>query len=138
MVQRWPAVPTAEKVMARWARSSLADGATIIALLPPSSRMVLPKRAATTGASSRPMRVEPVAETTRDARILRQRLAGLARAEHDLAKDAPRLAEAMQRAFDRVWTASAVSGVFWLGFQMTGLPQTTASAAFHDHTATGN
>ena len=34
-------------------------------------------------------------------------------------------------------TASAVSGVFSEGFQMTGLPQTSASAAFQDHTATG-
>ena len=34
-------------------------------------------------------------------------------------------------------TASAVSGVFSDGFQTTALPQTSASAAFHDHTATG-
>ena len=33
--------------------------------------------------------------------------------------------------------ASAVSGVLSLGFQITGLPHTSASAAFHDHTATG-
>ncbi len=34
-------------------------------------------------------------------------------------------------------TASAVSGVFGDGFQMTALPQMTASIAFHAHTATG-
>ena len=34
-------------------------------------------------------------------------------------------------------TASAVSGVFSDGFQTTGSPQTSASAAFHDQTATG-
>ena len=34
-------------------------------------------------------------------------------------------------------TISAQSGVFSLGFQMTGLPHTSASAAFHAHTATG-
>ena len=34
-------------------------------------------------------------------------------------------------------TASAHSGVFSLGFQITGSPQTSASAAFHAHTATG-
>ena len=35
------------------------------------------------------------------------------------------------------WQASAVSSVFSDGFQTTGSPQTKASAAFHDHTATG-
>lgn len=34
-------------------------------------------------------------------------------------------------------TASAVSGVFSDGFHTTGSPHTSASAAFHDHTATG-
>lgn len=33
--------------------------------------------------------------------------------------------------------ARAVSGVFSEGFQITGLPHTSASAAFHDQTATG-
>ena len=41
-------------------------------------------------------------------------------------------------AFSRIfWQASATSGVLSDGFQMTGLPQTKASAAFHAHTATG-
>ena len=35
------------------------------------------------------------------------------------------------------WLARAVSGVFSDGFHTTGLPQTSASALFHDHTATG-
>ncbi len=35
------------------------------------------------------------------------------------------------------WHANAVSGVFSLGFQTTGSPQTKASIAFHAHTATG-
>src|SRR2546430_13659273 len=34
-------------------------------------------------------------------------------------------------------TAIAVSGVFSEGFQTVASPQTAASAAFHDHTATG-
>ena len=34
-------------------------------------------------------------------------------------------------------TATAVSGVGSAGFQITVSPQTAASAAFHDHTATG-
>ena len=33
--------------------------------------------------------------------------------------------------------ASALSGVFSDGFQITGSPQTSASAAFQDQTATG-
>ena len=44
--------------------SRSADGATIIALLPPSSRMHLPNRAATFGPTARPIRVDPVAEMT--------------------------------------------------------------------------
>ena len=35
------------------------------------------------------------------------------------------------------WQASAVSGVFSDGFQITGSPQTRARAAFQAHTATG-
>ena len=62
-VHRCPAVPTAEKRIARTAMSRSADGATIIALLPPSSRMARPNRAATFGPTTAPMRVEPVAET---------------------------------------------------------------------------
>jgi hypothetical protein len=39
---------------------------------------------------------------------------------------------------NRAWVASAVSGVFSDGFQITlESPQTSASAAFHAHTATG-
>ena len=49
--------------MPRTASSRSADGATTAALLPPSSRIRRPKREATTGATARPMRVEPVADT---------------------------------------------------------------------------
>ncbi len=62
-VQRCPAVPTAENTIARTAISRSAEGATIIALLPPSSRIGRPKRAATFGPTIEPIRVEPVAET---------------------------------------------------------------------------
>jgi hypothetical protein len=37
----------------------------------------------------------------------------------------------------RAWQASAESGVFSDGFQITGSPQTMAMAKFQDHTATG-
>ena len=63
-VQRWPAVPTAPKTMARVARSSLASFVTTIALLPPSSRIVRPNRDATTSATRRPTAVEPVNDTS--------------------------------------------------------------------------
>ena len=49
--------------MPRTASSRSADGATTAALLPPSSRIRRPKRDATTGATARPIRVEPVADT---------------------------------------------------------------------------
>ena len=61
-VQRWPAVPTAPNRIARTARSRFASSATMMALLPPSSRMVRPKRPATVCATCRPMAVEPVNE----------------------------------------------------------------------------
>ena len=35
------------------------------------------------------------------------------------------------------WQASAQSGVFSEGFHTSASPQTSASAAFHAHTATG-
>src|SRR5437762_7215727 len=61
LVQRCPAVPTAANKIARKARSRSAEGATIMPLLPPSSRSVRPKRCATRGPTIAPMRVEPVA-----------------------------------------------------------------------------
>ena len=78
-VQRWPAVPTALNRIARVASSRSAVGATIIALLPPSSSRQRPSRAATTGATARPMRVAAGRADQRHARVARQRLAELAR-----------------------------------------------------------
>ena len=52
----------------------------------------------------------------------------------------PSGASAPKRAIARImilWVAIAVSGVFSDGFQITGSPQTSASAAFQLHTATG-
>src|SRR5690606_40275447 len=46
------------------AQSRSALGVTITALLPPNSRSERPKRRATRGPTSRPMRVLPVAETS--------------------------------------------------------------------------
>ena len=46
-------------------------------------------------------------------------------------------AEALDGALEALIVASAESGVFSDGFQITGSPQTSASAAFQDQTATG-
>ncbi len=123
--------------MARNAISRSADGATIMALLPPSSRMHLPKRAATFGPTTRPMRVEPVAET-----IATSRFATMASPTSDLpistcdsACGAPsKRLSARSKIF---CVANADNGVFSDGFHITGSPQTIASAAFQHHGATG-
>jgi hypothetical protein len=99
--------------------------------------MVLPNRAATTGATARPMRVEPVAETT----ATRPSAASAAPISGPPTRQAASPSGASPNArtarANTAITASAVSGVFSDGFQITGLPHTSASAAFHAHTATG-
>ncbi len=125
----------------RWrarARSRSADGATIAALLPPSSSSARAKRAASRGPTARPMAVEPVAETTATRGIVDQRLADVAAADQQLARGPSGASpnRRMARA-NTACVASAVSGVFSDGFHTTGSPHTSASAAFHAHTATG-
>ncbi len=107
------------------------------ALLPPSSSTARAKRAASRGATARPMAVDPVAETsgtsgcsTRASPISRPPTSTL----ESPSGASPKRAAARS---NRAWTARAVSGVFSEGFQTTGSPQTRASAAFQDHTATG-
>ena len=136
-VQRCPAVPTAEKTMARTAMSRSAEGATIIALLPPSSRIGRPQRAATFGPTMPPIRVEPVAEMIGTSLEFTSAspMAGPPMTSCTRPSGAsPKRASARSMIF---MLAMAVSGVFSEGFQMTGSPQTSASAAFHDQTATG-
>src|SRR5665811_1146110 len=135
-VQRCPAVPTAEKTMPRTARSRSALGATIAALLPPSSSRLRPSRAATRGATSLPMRVDPVAETSA--------IRGSSTNTWPVSRS-PRMSCAMssgapaRRAASRASALHAipVSSVFSEGFHTTASPQTKASAVFQDHTATG-
>ncbi|MCY1298717.1 hypothetical protein D9M70_482160 [compost metagenome] len=108
-----------------------------MALLPPSSSTLRAKRAATRGATSRPMRVLPVA-LTRATRGSSTRASPASRAPITTWL---RCAGASLKFFatrsNSAWQARAVSGVFSDGFHTTGLPQTSASAAFHDQTATG-
>lgn len=107
------------------------------ALLPPSSRIERAKRFASRGPTSRPMRVEPVAETSATF--------GLSTSASPTSRPPIRSCDrpagaSPKRAMARsrmAWVASAVSGVFSDGFQTMASPQTSASAAFHDHTATG-
>src|SRR5580693_5201024 len=65
-VQRCPAVPTAENTIARTAMSRSAEGATIIALLPPSSRIGRPKRDATFGPTIGRVRAEALQRAFED------------------------------------------------------------------------
>ena len=137
-VQRCPAVPTAENRIARTAMSRSAEGATIMALLPPSSRMARPNRAATFGPTTDPIRVEPVAETigTSLEATSASPIAGppMTTCASPSGASAPKRLAARSNAFI---AASALSGVFSDGFQIIGSPHTSARAAFHDHTATG-
>ena len=137
VVQRWPAVPTAENIMPRSARSKSAVGAKIIALLPPSSSKHLPKRSATLGPTVLPMRVLPVALTKAMSLFSTKALpiSVLPNITWDKWSGAsPNFAKAFS---NMAWHAKATKGAFSDGFQMTGLPQTMASAVFQDHTATG-
>ncbi len=84
------------------------------------------------------MPVEPVAETSA-TRGSSTSASPTARAPCSTT-DSPAGASTPKRARARSnkdCTASAVSGVFSEGFHTQALPQTSASAAFHDHTATG-
>ena len=118
--------------------SRSAEGATIIALLPPSSRIGRPKREATLGPTIEPIRVDPVAETigTRFEEVSASPMAGppMTSWARPSGASGPKRSMARSRIFI---VASAESGVFSDGFQITGSPQTSASAAFQDQTATG-
>jgi hypothetical protein len=136
VVQRWPAVPAAENTMPRVVRSRSADGVTTAALLPPSSSNDRPNRSATRGPTARPMRVDPVALSSA---IPRASTSASPTSEPPTStwlspSGAPCSAMARSR---RAADASADSGASSDGFQTTGSPQTSASAVFHDHTATG-
>ena len=122
--------------MPRVARSRSADGATIAALLPPSSRIRRPNRDATTGATARPIRVEPVADTIATPSWAASAAPTSAPPCTTWLSPAGAPTSAAARA-SRASHASAVSGVLSDGFQITGSPATSARAAFHDHTATG-
>src|SRR5574340_214919 len=138
VVQRWPAVPQAPKTMPRTARSRSAEGATTTALLPPSSSRQRPNRAATLGPTARPIRVDPVDDSsaTRGSSTSRAPTSAgpISTCASAAGASAPKRCRARSNS---AWVASAASGVFSLGFQTTALPHTSASAAFQAQTATG-
>ena len=137
VVQRWPAVPTAPKRIAVVARSRLALGVTMIALFPPSSSNVRPRRRVTTSPTCRPIFVEPVAEISaiRESLIKRSPIVALSPITRLKIAGSTSLARQMRSAI--LIVASAVSGVWLDGFQTVASPHTHASALFQDQTATG-
>ena len=107
-----------------------------MALLPPSSRIVRPKRGPTTSAMRRPMRQLPVAEisgTRRSASMMSP--TSLPRPTTRL--KTPGQSNSFMTSSQIFCTAIAQSGTLLEGFHTIVSPQTAASAAFHAHTATG-
>ncbi|MNV76688.1 hypothetical protein D3C71_1700580 [compost metagenome] len=127
----------APKRMPRTARSRSALGVRIMALLPPSSRMLRPKRAATLGPTSRPMRVLPVALTSGTRGSSTMASPASRPPITSCAKPAGASPKAFRAFSNNAWQARAVSGVFSDGFHTTELPATRARAVFQAHTATG-
>src|SRR5690606_757969 len=135
VVQRCPAVPTAPKTAPTNTILKSACSDTIIALLPPNSKIVLPKRPATTCDTWRPILVDPVNET----KGIRLSLLIKSPVKFPVTKQLTPSgmlfsAKTLEMIF---WQATAHKGVLELGFQTQTSPQTQAKAAFQDQTATG-
>ena len=138
VVQRWPAVPAAENRIARAASSRSADWADDHRIVAAELEQHAAEALGDARADGAAHRGRSGRRHQSDARIVDQRLADVALALHELdqARPAHRRSRASARRTSAI-TASAHSGVFSLGFQITGSPHTSASAAFHAHTATG-
>ena len=114
-----------------------ADGATITALLPPSSSSERPNRAATDCATARPIGTEPVAETSGTSGEAAKACPTSRPPSTRLLTPAGTSDISAATCSTIAWQASAESGVFSDGFQISESPQTRASMAFQAHTATG-
>ncbi len=128
----------AAKAMPRSASSRSALGATMAALLPPSSRICAGEARGQTRRRprgpwrwSRWLRPAPPGR----GRPARPPCRGRRAAGREASRRVGR--SGRWRAPNRACTASAVSGVFSDGFHTTASPQTSASAAFQAQTATG-
>ena len=114
-----------------------AEEQTIVALFPPSSSSTRPNRWATRGPTARPIAVDPVAETSA-TRGSSTSASPMFRSPWTIWTSPSGASPKRSRARPTSCiTSSAQSGVFSLGFQITGSPQTSARAAFQAHTATG-
>ena len=135
-VQRCPAVPTAPNRIEGMAMSRSASSIRITALLPPSSRMVLPKRSATVEATVRPTPQEPVKE------ISGRRRSSSMRWPTSRPEPITREARAPKPSSSRTGRTTLVRpmaqrGVWLEGFHSTASPQARAIMAFQAHTAMG-
>src|SRR6184192_1670283 len=137
VVQRCPAVPTAPNRIARVANSRSALGATIMALLPPSSNNVRPNRFVTTSPMRRPIFVEPVAEISGTRESLISASPIVAPPPITRLKIAGSTSFARQTRSAILLVAIAVNGVSLDGFQTVESPHTAARALFQAQTATG-
>src|SRR5690606_19630917 len=134
-VQRCPAVPTAPKTAPTNTifKSECSD--TIMALFPPNSKIVLPKRSATVFDTWRPIRVDPVKETNGTRLSLFIKSPEAFPVTKQLTPSGTLFfSNTLEMIF---WHAIAHNGVFELGFQTQTSPQTQAKAAFQAQTATG-
>ena len=136
-VHRWPAVPAAANTMPRTARSRSADGATTVALLPPSSSRLWPNRAATRGPTAAAHPHRPGRTDQWHQRVVDERSADRRVTEDELAEPVRRARRQQQPGPAARCRPARVSGVSSDGFHTTVSPQTSATAVFHDHTATG-
>ena len=107
-----------------------------MALFPPNSSKLFPKRAPTVCATLLPMAVEPVAETkaTRGSSAIHRPTSAppLSKQETPLGMLFSSSTSLMIR-----WQAKLQKGAFSLGFQTHTFPQTQAKATFQLQTATG-
>jgi len=108
----------------------------MIALLPPSSSRLRPRRRATRSATVRPTSVEPV-KLIRATRLSSTNCRASSVPASLIRKNRSGKPASASAALQIFWVAMAVSGVLLDGFQMQMSPQIAARKAFHDHTATG-
>src|ERR1700748_4010281 len=136
VVQRCPAVPTAPNTAPISDISRSAFSEMMMALFPPNSNKLLPKRAPTAAPTALPMRVEPVAETkgTRVSLAINSPIFLSPIIKQDTPSSIPFL---LNTSCAICWQAIAVKGVFSDGFQMQTSPQIQANMAFQLQTATG-
>src|SRR5215471_16572037 len=107
------------------------------ALLPPSSRIVRPKRPLTALATLNPILVDPVADTSGIRGSSANFWPTVFRSPTSRVKIAGSAPVSRQTRSAILVTAIALSGVFSDGLQIVVLTHTAARAAFHDQTATG-